>query len=88
MATGLRGLNASPSPQIFTKTDSRWWVKIIYSKEIIKFDTKGQLISKWFYGVDDFLQKTNENKSTWGIIVLKVEFVRSFFRENIHFDFV
>ena len=33
--------------------------------------TKGQLISKWFFGVVDFLQKTNENKSTWGIIVLK-----------------
>ena len=33
--------------------------------------TKGQLISKWFFGVDDFLQKTNENKSTWGIIVVE-----------------
>ena len=26
--------------------------------------TKGQIISKWFFGVFDFLQKTNENKST------------------------
>ena len=25
---------------------------------------KGQMISKWFLGVFDFLQKTNENKST------------------------
>ena len=25
---------------------------------------KGQLILKWFFGVVDFLQKTNENKST------------------------
>ena len=32
---------------------------------------KGQLISKWFFGVVDFLQKTNENKSTWGLIVVK-----------------
>ena len=24
---------------------------------------KGQLISKWFFGVADFLQETNENKS-------------------------
>ena len=32
---------------------------------------KGQLISKWFFWVVDFLQKTNENKSTWGIIVVK-----------------
>ena len=39
--------------------------------------TKGQLISKWFFGVVDFLQKTNENKSTWGIIVVKLNsFVR------------
>ena len=36
---------------------------------------KGQLISKWFFGVGDFLQKTNKNKSTWGIIVVK-SFVR------------
>jgi hypothetical protein len=34
-------------------------------------DAKGQLISKWFFGVVDFLKKTNENKSTWGIIVVK-----------------
>ena len=33
--------------------------------------TKGHLISKWFFGVVDFLQKTNENKSTLGITVVK-----------------
>ena len=33
--------------------------------------SKGQLILKWFFGVVDFLQKTNENKSTWGIIEVK-----------------
>ena len=32
---------------------------------------KVQIISKWFFGVFDFLQKTNENMSTWGIIVVK-----------------
>ena len=32
---------------------------------------KGKIISKCFFGVFDFLQKTNENKSTWGIIVVK-----------------
>ena len=38
---------------------------------------KGQLILKWFFGVVDFLQKRNENKSTWGIIVVKLNsFVR------------
>ena len=40
--------------------------------------TKGQLISKWFFGVVDFLQKTNENKSTWGIIAVKSN-------SNVHF---
>ena len=29
------------------------------------------MISKWFLGVFDFLQKMNENKSTWGIIIVK-----------------
>ena len=39
--------------------------------------TKGQIISKWFLGVFDFLQKMNENKSIWGIIVVKSDsFIR------------
>ena len=34
--------------------------------------SKGQIISKWFIGVFDYLpEKTNENKSIWGIIVVK-----------------
>ena len=33
--------------------------------------TKGQIISKWFFGVFYLLPKTNENKSIWGIIVVK-----------------
>ena len=32
---------------------------------------KGQIISKWLFGVFNFLQKTNENKLTWGFIVVK-----------------
>ena len=32
---------------------------------------KGQIISKWFFGVFDFLQKTNQNKLTWGVILVK-----------------
>ena len=35
---------------------------------------KGQIISKWFFGVFDFLQKTNENMLTLGIIVVKSNF--------------
>ena len=35
---------------------------------------KGQLISKCLFGVFNLSQKTNENKSTWGIIVVKSNF--------------
>ena len=42
---------------------------------------KGRLISKWFFGVVDFLQKTNENKSTWGIIVVKLNLFVRFLEE-------
>ena len=34
-------------------------------------NVEGQIISKYFFGVFNFLQKTNENKSNWGIIVVK-----------------
>ena len=56
-------------------------------------DTKGQLISKCLFGVFNFFQKMNENKSTWGVIVhSKVEFVCSFLEETSawknHFDYV
>ena len=52
-----------------------------WSEEVIRQVSfppiKGQLISKRFFGVVDFLQKTNENKSIWGIIVVKLNsFVR------------
>jgi hypothetical protein len=40
---------------------------------------KGQLISKRLFGVFNFLQRTNENKSHSS----KVEFVRSFFGGNV-----
>ena len=43
-------------------------------------DTKGQLISKCPFGIFNFSQKTNENKSTWGIIrSSKVKMFRSFY---------
>ena len=41
-------------------------------------DTKGQLFSKWFFGIVDFLQKTIENKSHSS----KNEFFHSFFGGN------
>ena len=40
---------------------------------------KGQLLSKWFFGVVDFLQKTNKNKSSRGIIVVKSNLFGFFF---------
>ena len=53
---------------------------------------KGQIISKWFFGVFDFLQKTNENKSTWGIIVVKsnsfVHFLEEIEDTKNHFEII
>ena len=41
--------------------------------------SKGQLISKCLFGVFNFLQETNENKSHSS----KIEFIRSFFGGNV-----
>ena len=43
--------------------------------------TKGQMISKCPLGVFNFLQKTNENKSTWVIIVVKLNSFVHFLEE-------
>ena len=43
--------------------------------------SKGQLISKCLFGVFNFLQKTNENKSTWGIIIVKSNLFVCFLEE-------
>jgi hypothetical protein len=40
---------------------------------------KGQLISKYLFLYLQFSQKTNNNNSTWGIIVWKSNFFRTFF---------
>ena len=42
--------------------------------------TKGQLISKFLFGVINFFQKTNKNKSTWVIIVVKSNFFVRFWK--------
>ena len=53
---------------------------------------KGQLISKCMFGVFNFFQKMNENKSTWRIIVAKSNLFVRFLEETTdwknHFDFV
>ena len=45
-----------------------------------------------FFGVYNFFQKTNENKSTWGIIIVKSNSFIRFLEETSawknHFDFV
>jgi hypothetical protein len=45
-----------------------------------RFPSKGQLISKWLFGVFKFFQKTNENKSIWGIIVVKLNLFICFWK--------
>ena len=50
-----------------------------HTHHIIVVDTKGQLISKCLFGVFNFLQKTNKNKSHGS----KIEFLRSFFGGNL-----
>ena len=53
---------------------------------------KGQLISKCLFGVFNFFQKMNKNKSTWGIIVVKSNSFIHFLEETSawknNFDFV
>ena len=54
--------------------------------------SKGQLISKCLFGVFNYFQKTNKNKSTWGTIVVKsnsfVRFLEETSAWKYHFDFV
>ena len=54
-------------------------------------NTKGQLISKCIFCVFNSFQKTNENKSTWGIIVVKsnpfVRFLEEFTAWQFAFEF-
>ena len=41
----------------------------------------GELITKCLFDVFKFFQKTNENKSTWGILVVKLNFFVPFLEE-------
>ena len=72
------------------KLDHRNWIKdgikkLGRSRKWPKWgrswSAKGRIISKWFFGVFDFLQKTNENKSTWGIMIVKSNFFVRFLEE-------
>ena len=57
-----------------------WNMKSSLGLKVTKY-AKGQLISKWFFGVVDFLQKTNKNKSIWGIIEVKSNLFVRFLKE-------
>ena len=56
-----------------------YWTSVPAGSCFLRRIPKGQLISKCFFGVFTFFQKTNENKSTSS----KDEFVRSFFGRNV-----
>ena len=43
--------------------------------------SKGQLISKSLFGIFKFFQKMNENKLTWGIVVVESNFFVRFLKE-------
>ena len=43
--------------------------------------SKGQLISKCLFDCFKFFQKNNENKSNWGITVVKTNFLCSFYEK-------
>ena len=53
----------------------------VWKKSFMRFFSKGQLISKCLFGVFKIFQNTNENKSTWGIIVVKANFFVRFLEE-------
>ena len=53
-----------------------WWI----NHESLSSGTKGQIIFESFFGVFNFFQKRNENKSTRGIIGVKSN---SFFGRNV-----
>ena len=64
-----KGLAEPPGPlQILADLEA----KTLQSKYLLLMTAKGQLISKCLFGAFNFSQKTNENKSTWGIIVVKL----------------
>ena len=71
-----------------------FWIKIAanHYKTVMPCPSKGQLISKCLFGVFNFFQKMNENKLTWGIIVVKSNSFVRFLEETSawknYFEFV
>ena len=57
--------------------------KLFLVKPTKNYPSKGHLIWKCLFGVFKFFQNMNENKSTWGIIVVKSIFFVRFFLEEL-----
>ena len=64
------------------------WSKILFQLILI---SKGHLFSKCLFGVFNFFHKMNKNKSTWGFIVVKLNWFICCLEETSswknHFDF-
>ena len=65
---------------------------LIFFYVIFTSKDKGQLILKCLFGFFNFFQKANKKKSTWGIIVVKLNLFVRFLEETsawkYYFDFV
>ena len=71
-----------------------WWSLMnpqACSKYSVSYFVTGQLILKCLFSVFNFFPKPNENKSTWGIIVVKlnsfVHFLEEFTAWHFAFEF-
>ena len=71
-----------------------WMVKFVLNLVLLTFfdlcklvDSKGQLISKCLFGVFNFFQKTNENKLSSGIVVVKLNSFVVFLEEFTAWQF-
>ena len=86
-----RLLLLGPFYTIQTKRDQTFW-RGVYVLQGNCCVFKGQVISKCLLCVFNFFQKTNENKLTWGLIVVKSNSFIHFLEETLAwknlFDFV
>ena len=65
------------------KTWGMWSYYVYFLGCFAVMPPKGQKISKFLFGVFSFLQKTNETKSTWGIMVVKSNSFVRFLEETL-----
>ena len=86
--------NCKEDPLQLFKGQVFWESHTISKKSPYLFDITclGHLILKYLYDIFSFLRKTNQNRSTWGIIVVMSNLFVYFLEETLpwknHFDFV